>query len=60
MTGNGDNYAHKLAAWVDERVEQLEAVDPTQELTVWTSTLKRSVRTAQYIPHPKVGISFMC
>jgi broad specificity phosphatase PhoE len=52
LTPAGDNFAHKLAAWVDEHIMKEE----NQELTVWTSTLKRSFRTAQYIPHPKVQL----
>jgi len=52
LTLNGEDYAHKLAAWVDEHMLK----EDNQELTVWTSTLKRSIRTAQYIPHPKVQL----
>jgi len=53
LTVAGDNYAHRLAAWVDDT---LATSDKNKELVVWTSTLKRSIRTAQYIPYPKVQL----
>jgi len=52
LTGNGDNYAHALAAWVEESLP----AESQKDLTVWTSTLKRAIRTSQYIPYPKVQL----
>jgi len=50
LTAEGENFSHKLAAWVEENIKNNE------EVTIWTSTYKRSIRTAQYIPHPKVHV----
>jgi len=52
LTANGDNYAHELAAWVEENLP----AESQKDLTVWTSTMKRAIRTAQYIPFPKVQL----
>lgn len=52
LTMNGDNYAHALAAWVEENLP----AESQRDLTVWTSTMKRAIRTAQYIPFPKVQL----
>eukprot|EP00026_Physarum_polycephalum_P005816 Phypoly_transcript_05854.p1 GENE.Phypoly_transcript_05854~~Phypoly_transcript_05854.p1 ORF type:complete len:528 (+),score=82.87 Phypoly_transcript_05854:272-1855(+) len=51
LTTNGDNYAHALAAWVEETL-----TGDQKDLSIWTSTLKRAIRTAQYIPYPKVQL----
>jgi len=55
LTTAGDNYAHLLAAWVAENTPKSESGEET-EVTVWTSTLKRAIRTAQYIPVPKLNL----
>ncbi|KAK5577713.1 hypothetical protein RB653_002658 [Dictyostelium firmibasis] len=49
LTAEGENFSHRLASWVDENSQN-------EEVTVWTSTFKRSIRTAQYIPHPKIHV----
>jgi broad specificity phosphatase PhoE/shikimate kinase len=51
LTNAGDNYAHTLAAWLEETLPA-----ENKDLTVWTSTMKRAIRTAQYIPYPKVQL----
>jgi len=48
LTAKGDEYAHALADWV--------SVSLTGDLIVWTSSLKRSISTAQYINYPKVKL----
>lgn len=55
LTLDGDNYAHLLAAWVAENIPKSENGEE-MEVTVWTSTLKRAIRTAQYIPVPKLHL----
>jgi len=55
LTSAGDNYAHLLAAWVSENIPKSDSGDE-MEVTVWTSTLKRAMRTAQYIPVPKLHL----
>jgi len=54
LTNKGDIYAHNLAAWVE--VQEKKFTGSEGELMVWTSTLKRAIRTAQYIPYPKVQL----
>jgi len=54
LTLSGEEYAHRLAAWVAEHIGNDDGSE--QELTVWTSTLKRAIRTAQYLPHPKIQL----
>mmetsp|Transcript_2067 Transcript_2067/g.2726 ORF Transcript_2067/g.2726 Transcript_2067/m.2726 type:complete len:524 (+) Transcript_2067:60-1631(+) len=49
LTNKGDQYAHMLADWVETNLNGLD-------LVVWTSTLKRSIATAQYINHNKVSL----
>jgi len=49
LTSKGDEYAHVLADWVESHIQG-------EYLTVWTSTLRRSIGTAQYINHPKVNL----
>ncbi|GAM21785.1 hypothetical protein SAMD00019534_049600 [Acytostelium subglobosum LB1] len=50
LNAEGETFSHLLASWVEEHTKNNE------EVTVWTSTLKRAIRTAQYIPHPKVHV----
>jgi len=47
LTAKGEEYAHVLADWVEANIS-------TQSLTVWTSSQKSSIATAQYINRPKV------
>eukprot|EP01113_Clastostelium_recurvatum_P036686 TRINITY_DN5271_c0_g1_i3.p1 TRINITY_DN5271_c0_g1~~TRINITY_DN5271_c0_g1_i3.p1 ORF type:complete len:349 (-),score=87.18 TRINITY_DN5271_c0_g1_i3:35-1081(-) len=54
LTQAGDNYAHLLAAWIAEQTREMGTAG--NEVTVWTSTLKRAIRTAQYIPLPKLHL----
>jgi len=49
LTNKGDEYAHNLADWVDKNISG-------DDLVVWTSTLKRSIQTAQYVNHPKLSL----
>eukprot|EP01132_Coremiostelium_polycephalum_P006133 gene6133-7640_t len=49
LASEGETFSHKLAAWVDENANG-------EEVTIWTSSFKRAIRTAQYIPHPKVHV----
>eukprot|EP01116_Phalansterium_solitarium_P024271 TRINITY_DN8849_c0_g1_i1.p1 TRINITY_DN8849_c0_g1~~TRINITY_DN8849_c0_g1_i1.p1 ORF type:complete len:550 (+),score=189.67 TRINITY_DN8849_c0_g1_i1:200-1849(+) len=61
LTPMGDDYAHAVADWVEQNVKSrpltmsMNKVAPTG-LTVWTSTAKRAVCTAQYINHPKLSL----
>jgi len=48
LTQRGEEYAHALADWVSTNL--------TGNLTVWTSSLKRSIATAQYINYAKVKL----
>eukprot|EP01119_Soliformovum_irregulare_P018755 TRINITY_DN5808_c0_g1_i1.p1 TRINITY_DN5808_c0_g1~~TRINITY_DN5808_c0_g1_i1.p1 ORF type:complete len:342 (-),score=93.52 TRINITY_DN5808_c0_g1_i1:71-1096(-) len=48
LTAKGDEYAHELGDWVLTHLPD--------NLTVWTSSLERSIQTAQYINHPKVKL----
>lgn len=50
LSGKGQEYARRLGEWV------LEQVGVEGKLIVWTSTLKRTIQTAQYIPKPKVHL----
>jgi broad specificity phosphatase PhoE len=51
LSDAGNEYSRKLADWVME--QQSEIAKP---VIVWTSTLKRTVETAQYIPTSKVHL----
>lgn len=63
LTAKGDEFAHTLAGiflplfsksnvdWVENHIK----THNDETLSVWTSTLKRSIATAQYINHPKVN-----
>eukprot|EP01114_Cavostelium_apophysatum_P016203 TRINITY_DN4554_c0_g2_i1.p1 TRINITY_DN4554_c0_g2~~TRINITY_DN4554_c0_g2_i1.p1 ORF type:complete len:558 (+),score=68.88 TRINITY_DN4554_c0_g2_i1:27-1676(+) len=51
LSEKGDNYAHVLADWVESRYGR-----ESERLSVWTSTLKRSIATAQYINFPKINL----
>jgi broad specificity phosphatase PhoE len=50
LTPAGELYAHRLSQWVTKNV----GLDTG--LTVWTSTLQRSIGTGKYIPAPKVSL----
>ncbi|KAK5584745.1 hypothetical protein RB653_006362 [Dictyostelium firmibasis] len=54
LTERGDNYAHQLAVWISEWCSKVRADGYDGEVVVWTSSLKRAIRTAQYISQPKV------
>ncbi|EGG20757.1 Fructose-6-phosphate 2-kinase/fructose-2,6-bisphosphatase [Cavenderia fasciculata] len=49
LNHDGELFSHTLASWVTEHAKN-------QEITVWTSTFKRAIRTAQYISYPKVHV----
>jgi len=51
LTESGENYAHCLADWVGDHIDL-----GNQPLTVWTSTLVRTIHTAKYIPVPKIHL----
>lgn len=51
LTEKGNEFAHKLSQWIQKYM----ADNKITELVVWTSTLKRSIQTAAYIPLPKVS-----
>ncbi len=50
LTDIGDSYARKLSDYVTD----LRQYHPN--ITVWTSTLQRTIATAQYIPLPKLQL----
>jgi len=50
LSAAGEEYAQKLSEWVAERTEEYGPI------TVWTSTLNRTIQTARYIPLPKVQL----
>ncbi|EFA74974.1 Fructose-6-phosphate-2-kinase [Heterostelium album PN500] len=54
LTERGDNYAHQLAVWISDWCGNLRKEGYDGEVVVWTSSLKRAIRTAQYISQPKV------
>ncbi|KAF2070603.1 hypothetical protein CYY_008079 [Polysphondylium violaceum] len=54
LTERGDTYAHQLAVWISEWASKVRADGYDGEVVVWTSSLKRAIRTAQYISQPKV------
>ncbi|EGG17643.1 Fructose-6-phosphate-2-kinase/fructose-2 [Cavenderia fasciculata] len=54
LTERGDNYAHQLAVWISDWCSKVRADGYNGEVVVWTSSLKRAIRTAQYISQPKV------
>jgi broad specificity phosphatase PhoE len=47
----GREYAQRLAAWVPENVCK-DRHDNVRRVRLWTSSLQRTIRTADYIPHP--------
>lgn len=49
LTRAGELYAHRLSDWTMRNID-------TKILTVWTSTLKRSIATGKYIPAPKLSL----
>lgn len=49
LTSTGGDYAHALADWVESNIRG-------ESLTIWTSTLKRTIASAQYINHSKVAL----
>ena len=51
LTDEGAKYSRKLADWVME-----QAADSSAPVIVWTSTLCRTIQTAQYIPSAKVHL----
>ena len=51
LTDAGAEYSRKLADWVME-----QAATEDQPVIVWTSTLQRTIETAQYIPTAKVHL----
>ena len=53
LTAAGDRYARKLADFVAERVCKNEKGERVRA-RLWTSSLKRTIQTARYIPHPKL------
>lgn len=55
LTPKGDAYAHKLADWVEANIAN-KFPSTTNGLVVWTSALKRTIQTAQYINHPKMSL----
>lgn len=48
LTKAGDNYAHVLAEWA------LSTFSTDRSVTIFTSTLRRTIQTSQYIPSRKV------
>ncbi|KYQ91014.1 Fructose-6-phosphate 2-kinase/fructose-2 [Tieghemostelium lacteum] len=55
LTERGDNYAHQLAVWISEWCKKVKLETGYEgEVVVWTSSLKRAIKTAQYISQPKV------
>ncbi|GAM22625.1 hypothetical protein SAMD00019534_058000 [Acytostelium subglobosum LB1] len=54
LTDRGDNYAHQLAVWISDWCAKVRSNGYDGEVIVWTSSLKRAIRTAQYISQPKV------
>eukprot|EP01104_Vermistella_antarctica_P019966 TRINITY_DN820_c0_g1_i10.p1 TRINITY_DN820_c0_g1~~TRINITY_DN820_c0_g1_i10.p1 ORF type:complete len:425 (-),score=82.69 TRINITY_DN820_c0_g1_i10:33-1307(-) len=49
LSPTGEQFAQLLAEWVS-------AQKVAGKVTVWTSTLKRTIQTSQYIPKPKVHL----
>lgn len=49
LNANGEQFAHVLASWVEKQ---------TPKVSVWTSSLKRSISTARYINRTKVQSNF--
>jgi len=47
----GREYAQRLAAWVPENVCK-DRHNNVRRVRLWTSSLQRTIRTADYIPHP--------
>ena len=50
LTPAGELYAHRLAQWITQNIQT------EKMLTVWTSTLRRSIATGKYVPAPKVNL----
>ncbi|PRP89620.1 hypothetical protein PROFUN_00884 [Planoprotostelium fungivorum] len=50
LTHQGDEYAHALGDWVQNHDKHKD------NFVVWTSTMKRSIATAQYINNHKVNL----
>ena len=48
LTPAGELYAHRLAEWMHENCPS--------DLTVWTSTLRRTIHTGKYIAAPKIHL----
>ena len=53
LSAAGEAYAHKLAEYVVEHVCK-DANGEHIKARLWTSSLKRTIGTARYIPHPKL------
>eukprot|EP00803_Ostreobium_quekettii_P000050 evm.model.scf_2262.2 EVM.evm.TU.scf_2262.2 scf_2262:22211-24712(-) len=56
VSPKGEEYARMLPDILDERLEQVEHVgnDDGVPLSVWTSTLRRTIQTAQHLHFPKL------
>ncbi len=53
LTSNGEAYATELAGWVERQVVVGEDGAPVP-CRLWTSSLQRTIQTAQHIAHPTV------
>jgi broad specificity phosphatase PhoE len=50
----GAEYARRLGAWVPEHIQQKDGRPAKSRL--WTSSLQRTILTAEHIPHPMVPL----
>jgi broad specificity phosphatase PhoE/predicted kinase len=51
LTKLGDDYAHRLAEWVHQNIPP-----DKKELMIFTSTMKRTIQSTQYIPARKIRL----
>jgi len=53
----GEEYARRLGAWVMPYVcyQQAAGLDSLTKTRLWTSSLQRTILTAQHIPHPIIS-----
>lgn len=51
LSPRGQQFAQLLPAYVEKLIGPISSTSP---LTVWTSTLKRTIQTSEKLPYPKL------
>ena len=58
LSEQGDRYARRLAEFTERRICVDESTGASRPGRLWTSTLRRTKETAQYIQHPTIEIAY--